>query len=259
MTEHMNNSELISRLDAAEKRIAELEHDLAHKAPLSSERQEREQVEAAELRYRALFEQSHDAIFIFNLEGRNLDVNQRATDMLGYSRDELLQFSAQELSAEPAKSHKVWQGLLNGERMPVYERSLRRKDGSNILVEINVKLIHNAQGMPLHIQFFEDGFQMPFHGVGGDDQFLGDFLIGQALSQQIEDFAFAVGERAQLAHGLVHGLGLFHRAAERGTVESLLLDVSRDRVFRIYPLDFLGLSDTADYNRGNAVCLCGSE
>ena len=117
---------------------------------------ERKQAEAAreeaELRYRALFEQSHDAIFIFNLEGRHLDVNQRATDMLGFSRDELLQFSAQELSVEPAKSQKVWQGLLNGERLPVYERSLRRKDGINILVEINVELIHNAQGMPLHIQ-----------------------------------------------------------------------------------------------------------
>ena len=117
---------------------------------------ERKQAEAArdeaELHYRALFEQTHDAIFILDFAGRHLAVNQRATDMLGYSREELLGLSANDISAEPAQSDQILQRLMNGESLPHYERLFRKKDGRVIPVEINVELVHDAQGKPRHIQ-----------------------------------------------------------------------------------------------------------
>ena len=46
-------------------------------------------------RYKALFERSLDGVFLHNLEGRFIDANQAALDMLGYSKEEipLLHFS----------------------------------------------------------------------------------------------------------------------------------------------------------------------
>ena len=106
----------------------------------------------AEVRYRALFEQSHDAIFILDLEGRHLAFNQRAADMLGYSREELLRLSVTEISAEQTQSQQVLRDLLHGRHIPIYERLFRKKDGSTFPVEINAELVRDVQGNPLHIQ-----------------------------------------------------------------------------------------------------------
>ena len=41
------------------------------------------ELRTSELRFRSLFEQTHDAVFILDLEGNHLAANQRAADMLG--------------------------------------------------------------------------------------------------------------------------------------------------------------------------------
>lgn len=105
----------------------------------------------AELRYRALFEQAHDAIFILNLEGRHLAVNPRAAEMLGYTPEELLSLSFREISAQVPQSERIIQRLLNGEHVPLYERLFRKKNGEPVPVEINVELVRDAHGRPLHI------------------------------------------------------------------------------------------------------------
>src|SRR5262245_24218792 len=103
MKQKLNNAQLISKVEAAEKRIVELERDLSQKNRILSRYEQAEEApHEAELRYRALFEQSHDAIFIVNLAGHHLAVNQRAVDMLGYSRQELLALSVNDLSADSA-------------------------------------------------------------------------------------------------------------------------------------------------------------
>ena len=103
-------------------------------------------------RYRALFEQTHDAIFILDFEGNHLDVNQRAADMLGYTRDEITRLSVRDTSAQIAGSENILKRLLDGEQFPPYERVFRRKDSSHIQVEINVELVRDRHGKPLHVQ-----------------------------------------------------------------------------------------------------------
>jgi len=49
--------------------------------------------------YRALFDEAGDAIFIHDVEGRFLDVNNMACSRLGYSRDELLLMRVQDIDA----------------------------------------------------------------------------------------------------------------------------------------------------------------
>ena len=48
-----------------------------------------ENLSHSETRYRALFEQSNDAVFLLDFQGRHIVANQRAADMLGYSVDEI--------------------------------------------------------------------------------------------------------------------------------------------------------------------------
>lgn len=103
-------------------------------------------------RYRSLFQQTHDAVFILDLQGRHLEVNQRAADMLGYSHEEIRGLSLKDVSAETDRSEDVRSRLLAGETVPPYERTFYRKDGSEIHVEINAEVVFDAAGEPLHIQ-----------------------------------------------------------------------------------------------------------
>jgi diguanylate cyclase (GGDEF)-like protein/PAS domain S-box-containing protein len=106
----------------------------------------------AERRYRALFEQSHDAVFIMDFDGRYLEVNQRAADLLGYTVGELLQRHPFEVSVEPDESEKVLARVVRGEHLPLFERVLRKKNGDTVTVEINVELVRADDGKPLHVQ-----------------------------------------------------------------------------------------------------------
>jgi len=106
----------------------------------------------AELRYRSLFEQSNDAVFILDLQGNHIMVNHHAADMLGYTVEEIQQLSYADLSTETEKSEQVMNRLLAGEQIPLFERLFRKKSGEVFPVEINVELVQDDLGTPLHIQ-----------------------------------------------------------------------------------------------------------
>ncbi len=110
------------------------------------------QLRQSSARYHALFEQQHDGVFILSLEGIHLEVNQRAASMLGYTTDELLSMKTGNLSAEPEQSSGIQRRLLQGERIPVYERLFRRKDGSIFPVEISAELVRDEWGQPAYIR-----------------------------------------------------------------------------------------------------------
>ena len=114
--------------------------------------QEIKQREKAEDRYRALFEQSHDAVFILDMQGKHMEVNQRAADLLGYTVDELTKLTAIDISAQKTDSEQKLGLLLKGEHVPLYEREFIKKNGEKVTVEINAELVCDEDGIPIHIQ-----------------------------------------------------------------------------------------------------------
>ncbi|MBC8100749.1 MAG: PAS domain S-box protein [Armatimonadetes bacterium] len=74
------------------------------------------------MRYRALFEQTNDAILLLDLEGKHLAANQRAADLLGYSVAELTQLRYQDtvVLSEHSKSSQVLETLISGNTIPIY-------------------------------------------------------------------------------------------------------------------------------------------
>ncbi|MBI5945878.1 MAG: PAS domain S-box protein [Chloroflexi bacterium] len=129
---------------------APLVHAIAR--DITERRQAEDAQRQAEIRYRSLFDQSHDAVFILDLQGRHQAANRRAAEMLGYGLDEIQQISVVDTSNELPQSRQKLERLLNGEQIPVYERVFRRKDGALLPVEINLELVRDAGGQPLHIQ-----------------------------------------------------------------------------------------------------------
>jgi PAS domain S-box-containing protein len=98
-----------------------------------------------EERYRTLFENVTDALFVHSLQadgspGRFLEVNDIACHLLGFSRPELLHLTPDEVmistSAESLTSLNV--ELRQGQAL-VFERQLRTKDGRQVPVELHAR------------------------------------------------------------------------------------------------------------------------
>ncbi len=96
----------------------------------------------SEERYRSLFELAGDLIFIVDpADQRILDANQKAARRLGYSREELLALTLGDIEAPRAKPRHT-----TGKRSPettsmTFEQTLRRKDGTEIPVEVSTRMI----------------------------------------------------------------------------------------------------------------------
>ncbi|MCA9934615.1 MAG: PAS domain S-box protein [Anaerolineales bacterium] len=92
--------------------------------------------------YQALFEQAADGIFIADMQGRYIEVNQRGCELLGYTREEVLNLSMQDLVPAEDQAHEPlhWDDLLAG-KIILSERRLRRKDGRLLLVEISGRML----------------------------------------------------------------------------------------------------------------------
>jgi PAS domain S-box-containing protein len=118
---------------------------------ITARREVEEVLRVEEARYRALFEQTNDAVFIMDLEGRHIAANPQAVALLGYSIDELKELSYQDTSPELAQSEEIMPRLLSGENIPIYERVFRRKNGSLVSTDINVRLIKDPEGQPLYL------------------------------------------------------------------------------------------------------------
>ncbi len=111
-----------------------------------------QQIRESTVRYRSLFQQSHDAVFVLSIDGRVLEANQRAADLTGYAPEEMINLPMSAWSAEVEGSEDMREKMLHGDHIPVYERLIRLKNGSVIPVEISVELVRDSDNRPCHIQ-----------------------------------------------------------------------------------------------------------
>ncbi len=104
--------------------------------------------EAAEARFRGVFEAAGDAVFIERLDGVIEDVNRVGCEMLGYTREELVGSNVSML-VPPEVSDSLGSSLdhlLRGERVYVEAENIR-KDGAHIPVEVSISPLELADGL----------------------------------------------------------------------------------------------------------------
>ena len=86
----------------------------------------------SETRYRTLFGESRDAVYMNTREGKILDVNQAGLDLLGYPRDELIGMNVRRLYVHPEERSVFQREIEQQGSVRDYELKFRRKDGVQI-------------------------------------------------------------------------------------------------------------------------------
>jgi len=145
---------LIDWPDGREVRLEFATDITTQKETARSLQETRELVEEYQTRFTRLFEEAHDAILLFDLEGQFLDMNRKAIELLGYTKDELTSMTVWDLilPSEQSDSHMKLKKLLDGNRIPVFERTLVAKDGSFIPVENSAFVVRDEHGEVKFIQ-----------------------------------------------------------------------------------------------------------
>ena len=108
----------------------------------------------AEEKYRTLFEETKDVVFISTPEGRFLDINQAGVDLLGYaSKEELLQVDiASTLYASAGERERYQKELAREGFLKDYELVLSRKDGERLTVLETSTSVKDEQGKVVAIR-----------------------------------------------------------------------------------------------------------
>ncbi|HJX12981.1 MAG TPA: PAS domain S-box protein [Dehalococcoidales bacterium] len=128
---------------------------------LRREREYRRQLELAhqelrisEERYRQLFENALDAIWLHDLEGNIIAANRAAEKLSGYSIGELTKMNVRSFLSEESLhlAGQVRHSLLAKEEVgQPYEQHLTRKDGGEVFVQLATSLVFN-RGEPVAFQ-----------------------------------------------------------------------------------------------------------
>jgi hypothetical protein len=104
----------------------------------------------SEEQYRDLYEEAPNAYFSCGVDGYVVRANRRATELLGYSRDELVGRPVFELYAETpngkAKAQKIFQRFLAGDEISNEELEMCRADGSKVWISLSVRPIRDKEG-----------------------------------------------------------------------------------------------------------------
>ena len=111
---------------------------MAHLQMARMRRESSAAIQASDQHHRLLFEQTVDGIFLADAAGRFVDVNTAGSEMLGYSREEVLARSIADV-LEPDEVRRIEPeiALFAGGQVVRSEWRFRRKDGSVFLGEIS--------------------------------------------------------------------------------------------------------------------------
>jgi PAS domain S-box-containing protein len=110
-----------------------------------------EAIRESEARYRALFEQSKDAIFITR-NGVVVDTNQAALDLFGYTREEAIGMAAIEVYANSEDRGRFREEMQRNGSVKDFALNLMRRDGTRIDCLLTATDLLDEAGNPSETQ-----------------------------------------------------------------------------------------------------------
>ena len=110
--------------------------ELTQKVRLSTK-----ELEESQEKYRNLFEQSNDGIFLHDLEGKIIDANQKVMDYFGYTKSEILSLNISQLhpTSEVVESKKAFEEITK-KGFIVFEINFKKKNGETFPAEVSSSL-----------------------------------------------------------------------------------------------------------------------
>ncbi len=169
---------------------------------------------ASEQRYRDLYEEAPVGYLSISVDGRIVSANQRASQLVGYSAEELRGLPVADLFGSPALGEDAvsFRKILAGEEMSGVEVQMRRKDGRPLWISL---------------------WMRPMRGIDGTVQ------CSRAIWVDITDRVLAEAERARLQQQYLHlqdEIKSAHNFDELIGKSALLLAVL-DKVRSVAPTD----------------------
>ncbi|MCP4934214.1 MAG: PAS domain S-box protein, partial [bacterium] len=109
-------------------------------------------LQASEKKYRTIFEDSKDMIFISSTEGQIIDVSPACETVLGYSRPEMLQLKATALYAQVSDRFRFQAEMAQHGSVQGFEVMMQHKDGREIAVMMTATIRRSEDGTILGYQ-----------------------------------------------------------------------------------------------------------
>ena len=113
-----------------------------------------QELQASEQRFRELFENAHDAIWLHDLDGNFITANKAAEKLSGYSMEELCKMNVKSFLSDESLNlaRQIRSKLLQNEPVEQpYEQRLIKKDGSEAVVQLATSLVFD-KGEPAAFQ-----------------------------------------------------------------------------------------------------------
>ena len=110
-----------------------------------------EALRESESRFRNVFQDAGVGMIIASLDGRFLAVNPTFCEYLGYSEEELLRMTVEEVTQPedwPLFSAKLQEAVATGASFRRFEKRCRHKSGCTVYMESSVSLIRTPDGKP---------------------------------------------------------------------------------------------------------------
>ncbi|MGA2735307.1 MAG: PAS domain S-box protein [Syntrophobacteraceae bacterium] len=192
----------------------------------------REELLAAEVKFRSLFETVGHGLYFSTMGGKFLDCNQALLDMLGYETKEELHAidTLNDLFIDPAQRAEFWTVMERQGYLKEYEVKLRKRDGEAITVLVNAHAKKDRSGTVLV------GYQV----------IIVDVTESRRLMQQLyqSDKLAAIGRlTAQIAHelnnpiyGVMNCLDLLKSEVPGHSKKRKFLDMAQSEIHRISQL-----------------------
>jgi len=114
---------------------------------ITEQRNAEQRLRQSEERFRKLFEQSVDAVYLIAPDGTILNVNAAAVKLFGYGRDELLGMRVTTLYAEPASRPAVLAKSHAEGGLRDFPMQFRRKDGELRDCEVTSTILRDPEGV----------------------------------------------------------------------------------------------------------------
>ncbi len=127
-------------------------------------------------RLKKIFDNTQDAIFIHDLQGKILDVNDKMCRMYGLTKEEALKVSIEDVSSS-RMSMKVlldkWQKALNGEKLLFEWEARRPKDETVFNVEVSIQMIsfHDKENIIANVRDITERKKAEEQLIKSEEQF----------------------------------------------------------------------------------------
>ncbi|MDY6954401.1 MAG: PAS domain S-box protein, partial [Thermodesulfobacteriota bacterium] len=168
-----------------------------------------EALRQSEERYRALFENSIDPIYVTTREGAFLDVNQSWLDLFGYTREEMIGLNAQKIYVDPDERSRFQRQIEQEGSVRNYEVKFRKKDGTEMACLITAT-----------VRQASDGSILGYQGV------MRDITESKRIQAQLQQ-ATKMEAIGTLAGGIAHDFNNLLMGIQ-GRTSLMLTDVSSD-------------------------------